>query len=177
MIIEKLRDLELEGKIRGIPILGGLKGAWLYNKVLESKPKNILELGTANGYSGCILGSLGAKLTTIEIDKNTIEEAKINFAGFGISAEIIFGDAVDEVKKLVLENKLYDIIFIDFMKSKYLSVMEDCIKLVKINGFIIADNITFQGCINYREAVLHHPKLKTKIIDIADGLSCSVRIN
>ena len=67
MILEKLKSLETESIGRGIPIIGSGKGRFLYEKVLEAKPKKVLELGTANGYSGIILGYLGAKLTTIDV--------------------------------------------------------------------------------------------------------------
>ena len=179
MIIEELEALEKESLGRGIPIVGRHKGSWLYKKILEVKPKKVLELGTANGYSGIIIGSTGAKLFTIEIDNQIAGEAKNNFSKFGIDATVIVGDGVLEVKKIAEEKKnlgSFGIIFIDFAKGKYISVLEDCIKLVNKGGFIIADNITFQGCQGYRAAVLNHPKLKTEIIDIKDGMACSERL-
>lgn len=174
MIISLLQDLESESISRGIPILGRDKGSWLLNKVKEIKPKLILELGTANGYSGSILGSEGAELITVEINPEIAEEAEKNFSRFNINASIIIGDGVKEVEKLVKEKQDYfDLIFIDFAKNDYIKVLENCIKLVKNNGFIIADNITFDGCQDFKEAVLNHPKLKTEIIKIKDWLSCS----
>ena len=179
MILDDLKELERESIERGIPIVGRYKGQWLYKKVLEAKPKNILELGTANAYSGIILGSLGAELTTIEIDQKIAEEAKSNFKKFGVKAEVIVGDGVKEIKRLASEKsnlEKFDIVFIDFAKAKYIIVLEDCIKLARKGGLIIADNITFLGCENYRELVLNHSRLKTEIIDIKDGLACSVKI-
>ncbi len=167
MIISKLKELEKESISRGIPIIGSEKGTWLYNKILELKPKKILELGTANGYSGIILGSEGAELTTIELDSKIAEEAKSNFEKFNINAKIIPGDGVEEIKRL---DENFDLIFIDFAKKKYIEILEDCIRLGK---YIIADNISFEGCKDFKERILNHPKLKTKIIDIKDGLSFS----
>jgi len=178
-IIEKLKRLEQESISRGIPIVGSEKGMFLLSKVQEIKPKKILELGTANGYSGCILGSEAAELITIDIDEQISLEAEKNFQKFGIHAHRIIGEAVEEVKKLILDKQnleSFDLIFIDFSKKEYIKVLEDCIKLVRKDGLIIADNITFEGCQNYREKVLNHPKLKTEIIDIKDGLACSKRI-
>jgi len=108
MIIEKLRQLEQESQSRGIPIVGAAKGAWLFSKVQELKPRRVLELGTANGYSGCILGSEGAELTTLEIDDKIATEAKENFAKFNINATIIVGDGVSTVKDI---NGEFDLIF------------------------------------------------------------------
>ena len=176
-IISNLQELEQESITRGIPILGSEKGAWLYQKVREVKPKKILELGTANGYSGCILGSNGAELTTVEIDGQIAQEATINFGKHSVNAWIIIGDGVKVVHNLVRKNKeKYDMIFIDFAKKQYNRVLEDCITLVNKRGVIIADNIAMDGCQDYKKAVLKHPQLKTEIITIKDGLSCSVRV-
>ena len=178
MIIDELQELEQESILRGIPIVGREKGFWLLQKIQEIKPQKILELGTANGYSGIILGSQKGELTTIEINEKIAAEAKENFRGFGINAHVIVGDGVVEVQKLAEKKKeFFDLIFIDFAKRKYLTVLEDCITLVKRNSFIIADNITMEGCQDFKEAVLTHPKLKTEIINIKDGLSCSEKMS
>ncbi len=173
-MLDKLRLLEQESLIRHIPIIGSLKGRWLFDKIRELNPKKILELGSANGYSGCILGSSGAELTTIEIDERIALEAKENFDQFNIDARMIVGDAVKEIKKF--SNDFFDIIFIDFMKKKYIEVLDECIRIIKNNGFIIADNINFENCQDFKQAVLSHPYLKTEIIDIKDGLSFSQKV-
>src|SRR3989344_5051052 len=175
--IDRLQPLEQESIIRGIPILGSKKGAWLLQKVQETKPKKILELGTANGYSGCILGSEGAELTTIDVNAIIAEEARQNFKRYGINAQVVVGDAVEIIKKLAKEkSEYYDLIFIDFAKNKYIEALEPSIELVKKGGLIIADNITMDGCQDYKEAVLHHPQLKTELIPIKDGLSSSTKV-
>lgn len=174
-----LEELEQDCINRHIPIIGRNKAEWLHNKILELEPKKILELGTANGYSGCVLGSEGAELTTIEIDPIIAEEAKQNFEEFDIDAKIIVGDGVEEIEKLAkdksnLEN--FDLIFIDFANKKYIKVLENCIKLVKKKGIIISDNILREDCEEYKEEVLNHPRLKTEIIDIDNGMSYSQKI-
>ena len=179
MIISLLQDLENQSNFRKIPILGREKGTWLHAKVEEIQPERVLELGTANGYSGIILGNEGAELITIEINPVMAEEARNNFVQFSVNAKIIVGDAVVEVQKLVQDEnnaESFDIIFIDFAKAKYIEVLENCLKLVKKGGFIIADNISMEGCQNYKMAVLKHPQFKTELIKIKDGLSCSERI-
>lgn len=179
MIISLLQDLENQSNFKGIPIVGRDKGTWLADKVEEIQPERVLELGTANGYSGIILGNEGAELITIEINPRLAEEAKKNFAQFSTNAKIIPGEAVQEVEKLVKDKKnleSFDIIFIDFAKDKYIEVLENCLKLVKKKGFIIADNITMESCQDYKMAVLKHPQLKTELVKIKDGLSCSEKI-
>ncbi len=176
MNIQQLQSLEQESIARGIPIIGSKKGAWLLQKVQQTKPQRVLELGTANGYSGCLLGSEGAELTTIEVNAIIAEEARQNFKRYNIKAKVLVGDAVEITKRLAKETpEDYDLIFIDFAKKKYIEVLEPSIKLVKNDGFIIADNITMDDCLNFKEAVLNHPQLKTELIPIKDGLSCSTK--
>lgn len=175
-ILQQLKKLEQDSISRGIPIVGSLKGKWLLEQVQQAQPKKILELGTANGYSGCILGSEGAELTSIDINAKIAEEAMIHFGEFGIPAQIILGDGVEIVREMAERKKeIFDMVFIDFYKEGYLKVLEPCLTLVKKGGLIIADNITFEGCQDFKAAVLRHPQLKTAIIDIGDGLSWSVK--
>ena len=102
---------------------------------------------------------------------------EIIFKKYGIDAKVLVEDAVDMVQRSAKEKQeYYDIIFIDFAKKKYLEVLEDCIKLVRKGGLIIADNIAMEGCQDYQQAVLNHLRLKTELIPIRDGLSCSQKI-
>ncbi len=173
-IIQKLKSLEQESRIRGIPIIGSEKGRWLLSFIQKKKPQHILELGTANGYSGIILGSESGEVLTIERDAKIAAEAQQNFITFNIKVKIIVGDGVIVVLKLAQEKPNYfDLIFIDFAKKQYLTVLNDCITMIKNGGFIIADNITMSGCQDFKQAVLTHPLLQTELINIGDGLSCS----
>lgn len=178
-IIVRLADLEHESLERGIPILGSEKGAWLAKFIKKIKPKKILELGTANGYSGVILGSEGAEVTTIDIDQEIVEEAKCTFEIFRTKAKVMVGEGVQLVKTMAADKSnhgKFDLIFIDFEKKKYLPVLDDCLRLVKKGSYIIADNITMPGCNDFKKAVMTHPQLKTELIDIKDRLSCSKKI-
>lgn len=159
MSIGKLKNLEKESIKRKIPIIGSRKGEWLLSIIKKEKPKEILELGTANGYSGIILGSEGARLLTIELAEKSAEEAKENFKKFKINAKVIVGDAVEVVRRL---NRKFDLIFIDFAKKNYIDVLEDCIRLT--NKTIIADNINVEACKDFKEAILNDKRLKTEII-------------
>ena len=179
MIIDDLKDIERRSIYRRIPILGRVKGEWLLKAINKIKPENILELGTANGYSGIILGSTGAKLTTIDVDEKLSLEAKENFQEFNVKADVVVGDAVDIVSKLAKKKENYgtfDLIFIDFEKRRYIDVLEDCLKLLKNHGYIIADNITFDAVKDFKDIVKKHPRQETDIIEVGDGLSLSKKV-
>jgi len=168
-----LEELEKQSIDRKMPIIGSEKAKWLLSKVREISAKKILELGTANGYSGCVLAQEGAELLTIEKDAKIAKEAEKNFSKFKINATVIIGDGVEEIKKL---NSKFDLIFIDFAKKSYIEVLEDSIRLVRKGGLIIADNISFEGCRDFVKAILQDKRLKTYLVPIKDGLSCSERI-
>ena len=104
-IIKDLASLEQESIARGIPILGREKGTWLWKKIKEVKPKPVLELGTANGYSGIILGSSGVDLTTIEINEKIAEEAMRNFLEHNVNAQVLLGDAIAITNELAQNKK------------------------------------------------------------------------
>ena len=174
MILDQLTSLEKESLSRRIPIVGREKGFWIYQKILELKPQKILELGTANGYSGIILGSQGAELTTIEINPQLALEAKDNFKKFNINSNILTGDAVRLIK--TFKDEQFDFIFIDFAKHKYLPVLKDALRVVKKKGCLLADNITMAGCQAYKEAIMKDSRLKTEIISIKDGMAFSQKL-
>jgi predicted O-methyltransferase YrrM len=178
MEIADLEDLEEGSRKLGIPIVGSEKGTWLLQLVQYLNPQRVLELGTANGYSGILLGSEGAELTTIEIDPKSAREAERNFAQYHTDARVVMGDGVEVVSHMVQdENNLeaFDLIFIDFAKKKYLEVLADCVLLCKVGGRIVADNSLMVP--EYSEAALQHPQLHTELVKIKDGLVVSEKIS
>ncbi len=173
MKITDISELEQQSQDRKIPIIGPKKGEWLLSVVKKHQPHKILELGTANGYSGIILGSEGGELITLELNHKIAEEAQTNFTKHNTDAIIIVGDAVENTHKLI---ERFDLIFIDFAKKKYIDVLEKCIELLNTGGILIADNISMEGCQDFKEAVLHHPEFDSEIIDVGDGLSYSIKV-
>jgi len=115
--------------------------------------KNILEVGTATGYSGITMleeiQDRNGILTTIEIDEDRFKIAQSNFQKSNLKGiEQIFGDAIEEIKKL---NKNFDFIFIDAAKGQYKKFFEDSYKLLNEGGIVFIDNILFRGYL-YKES-------------------------
>jgi len=175
-LIDQLGQLERESRKRGIPIIGAEKGRWLLSFIEQHRPKQILEIGTAVGYSGIILGSAGGHLTTIDKNEKEMKEAERNFAQFKIKHHCLFGEGVALLSSLAsmkYHSSSFDLIFIDFAKKQYQAILDDCLTLIKDGGYIMADNITKEDCRDFKEEICDHPQLKTEIINIGDGLSCS----
>lgn len=159
----------------------------LLNKI---KPKFILEIGTAVGYSAMCFSkyiSEDGYIDTIEREHERVEEAKKNIELVGIldKINIIEGDAVEILPTI---NKKYDVVFIDAAKGKYPIFLKEALRLINKNGYIIADNVLYKGYVmsdynkhkqrtavrNLREFIAEitkNPTLETKILEVGDGLA------
>lgn len=157
----------------------------------EEKPKNILEIGTAVGYSASQFARIApeAHIDTIELSEERVKQAKENIKKIGVEEQITIyqGNAVEILPTL---NKEYDIVFIDANKGKYPVFLEEGIRLVKNNGIILADNILYKGYVlsdynkhKQRTAVRHlreyiaqaieDKRLNSQILEVGDGLAIS----
>ena len=163
------------------------------DKILkELKPKNILEIGTAVGYSAMCFSeylSSEGKIDTIERDEERIKEAKVNIVKVGVQDKIniLEGDAVEILPTI---NGKYDMIFIDAAKGKYPFFLKEALRLLNEKGIILADNILYKGYVmsdynkhkqrtavrNLREyiaEVTENENLETEILEVGDGLAIS----
>jgi predicted O-methyltransferase YrrM len=111
------------------------------------KPKKILEIGMAIGFSSIYMSGFipeDGSITTIDRYPYMIERAKENFERFGKNDKInmIVGDAVEVLKTLDDE---YDMVFMDAAKGQYINILPDVIRLTKKGGLIIADDVLQDG--------------------------------
>ena len=164
------------------------------SKYLERiKPKKILEIGTAVGYSSICFSkylSEEGKIDTIEREEQRVKEAKINIKKVGVEDKINIyeGDAVDILPTL---NEKYDIVFIDAAKGKYTFFLKEAIRMINKNGIIFADNILYKGYVmsdynkhkqrtavrnlrEYIKEVTQNPNIETEILEVGDGLAVSI---
>lgn len=149
---ELILELEEFARENNVPIVTKEVAEYLKFMVDMNKTTNILEVGTAIGYSGILMAraceKYNGKLTTIEIDEVRYNEALENFKKAGLNnVNVIFGDATEEIKKL---NEEFDFVFIDASKGHYREFFEDSYKLLKKDGIVFIDNIMFRGYL-YKE--------------------------
>ena len=163
------------------------------DKILkELKPKKILEIGTAVGYSAMCFSEYltdGGKIDTIERDEERVKQARENIIKVEVQDKIniLEGDAVEILPTL---NEKYDMIFIDAAKGKYPFFLKEALRMLNENGIILADNILYKGYVmsdynkhkqrtavrNLREyiaEVTENPNLETEILEVGDGLAIS----
>lgn len=161
-----------------------------------SKPKHILEIGTAIGYSSIILSKYleeGGSITTIERSSQMVLQAKKNIkkAKKEKVITVLEGDAEIILPNL---NKSFDLIFMDAAKGQYITFLPFCFKLLKDEGILVSDNVLQEGYIaksrwsiprrqrtihqrmrKYLWEISHNPILKTVILPVADGLTISYK--
>ena len=152
--LELIKEIEKDAEINNVPIISKEIREYLKFIIKTNKNiKNILEIGTATGYSGIIMSEeiqdRNGNLTTIEIDGDRFKIAQSNFEKSNLKGiEQILGDATEEIEKL---NKTFDFIFIDAAKGQYKKFFEDSYKLLNEGGIVFIDNILFRGYL-YKES-------------------------
>jgi predicted O-methyltransferase YrrM len=160
-----------------------------------NKPKNILEVGTAIGYSALIMAETTegkANITTIERRRDMIEIAMENISKtpYKENIKILEGDAEEVL--LTLDEK-YDFIFLDAAKGQYMDFFNKCIKYLNKGGIIVSDNVLYKGMVATDALVIRRKKTIVKrlraflqyinevegytssIIPIGDGVAITYR--
>ena len=139
--------------------------------------KNVVEVGTSNGYSGIWLAKAlketGGHLTTIEYYEKRIVLAKENFKTCGV-ADIINikqGSAI-EVLEEIPQNEIIDFAFIDANKAQYIDYYNIIDKHLPVGGIITADNITSHAekVKTFVDAISANPNYQVEILDLPAGL-------
>ena len=188
-------ELEKYAKENNIPIMEKDGIEFLLKYIKDNNIKNILEIGSAIGYSAirmCLVDN-DIKVTTIERDEKRYKEAIKNIKLFNLEdrINIIFDDAFN-----VEINDKYDLIFIDAAKSQYIKFFEKFKFNLKDNGVILSDNLNFHGLThtdkeiksrnvrgivrklnNYIEFLKENKEFDTIFYEIGDGISISKRSN
>ncbi len=159
---EKIVGIEKESLENNVPIITKEVLNFMIFTAKGIKARNILEIGTATGYSGIFLGKIanenGGTFTSIEIDEKRYNKAVENFEKVGIldKNRLILGDALEKIPEIaqIEENskrETFDFIFIDAAKGQYMKFFEMCYELLNENGVIFIDNIMFRGLVTSEE--------------------------
>ena len=149
---EIIQDIKNESLDENVPIITDEVLNYMIFTARNIKARNILEIGTATGYSGLFLAQIANEnsgfLTTMEIDEIRYGKAVENFKKLGLfeKNKMISGDALEEIPKLD-KNVKYDFIFIDASKGQYLKFFEMSYELLNENGIIFIDNLMFRGLV------------------------------
>lgn len=193
---EYIEELEEKAKAADIPIIRKDTQELLRVLLSLKKPRKILEIGTAVGFSSLLMAEYtedDCKITTIENYPPRIEEAKNNFSKFDKKGKINFleGDAGEIIKNMQDE---YDLIFLDGPKGQYENYLDDLLRMLPSGGLLITDNILKEGeivesrfAVTRRNRTIHSRMreyllrlrdeeiLENVILPTGDGMTLSVK--
>lgn len=169
---EKTLDAEMKeilhyARENHIPVLLEDTAKLLFNLAYKLQPKNMLEIGTAIGYSGTLLLSASkTKLTTIENFDSNYDLAKKHFESAGLTnnVEMLFGDAYNVIVDLLNAGKKFDFIFLDGPKGQYIKYLPILKQLLSDGGILVSDNVHFKGMV-FWEGVIPHRK-RTIVVNL-----------
>ena len=151
---------------------------FLYNLIKNANCKNVVEVGTSNGYSGIWLGKAlketGGKLTTIEFWEKRFSIARENFnkCGVGEIIEIVQGSACDVLRDLPEDFKI-DFAFIDANKKEYIDYFNLIHPHLNVGGYIACDNVLSheEKCKPFIDAINAHSCYENVVLNLPAGLS------
>ncbi|QJI69313.1 O-methyltransferase [Staphylococcus haemolyticus] len=182
----KIETLREYAEQNAVPIVDRLSLEMIKQLIRIHRAKNILEIGTAIGYSSMQFASVSndIHITTIERDEEMITQAKSNFETYGYSSQIrlIEGNALEQYNEV--NDKQYDIIFIDAAKAQSKKFFEYYTPLLRNGGLVITDNDIVRSR-NVKQMVKKVKKFNdwlislenysTNFINMDDGLAISIK--
>ena len=180
--------IERQVEEQNIPAVGPLEGQLLYLLVKTHRSADVLELGTAVGYSAIWLArGCSGKLTTVELQAERAQQARQNLedAGLGDRVQVVEGDAIGYLERT---HDQVDCVFNDLLNSfPDEATVERCVQLslarLRPGGLLLADNALGRGEVvrpssrqsrnitRYNELVARAPQLESVIVPLRDGVS------
>ena len=191
-----LNELEAYARETDVPIIRRQMQSLLRVLFALNRPKQILEVGTAIGFSALFMSEYAPEdchITTIEKYEKRIPLAKENFekAGKADKITLLEGDAKEILAELTGS---YDFIFMDAAKGQYIHFLPDVLRLLRSGGILVSDNVLQDGDIiesrfavtrrnrtihsrmrEYLYELKHNEALETVILTLGDGTAVSVK--
>ena len=185
-----LERIEAEALAARVPIIRKETQSFLKTLLVMHKPRKVLEIGTAVGFSALLMSAYlpeGGHITTIENYEKRIPIARENFRQAGKEGEIslIQGDALAVMKELT---EAYDFIFMDAAKGQYIHYLPEAVRLLAPGGVLVSDNVLQGGDVlesrfaverrdrtihsrmrEYLYELKHHDQLQTSILPWETG--------
>lgn len=168
------------------------EGQMMQVLVAMSGAKKVVEIGTLAGYSGIwIARGLpdDGKLITIEKSSKHADVARSHFEKAGLSDKIMVyqGDGIQILTK-IQSGAPYDMVFIDADKANYMNYLEWAVENLRVGGTVMAHNAFWggnifnpqtaddHGLVKFNQTLADHPRLRSTIIEVGDGLAVGIKI-
>ncbi|KAB2952077.1 O-methyltransferase [Heliorestis acidaminivorans] len=189
-----LEEMETEAKQNYVPILSREGGQFLRWLTLLKKPRRLLEIGTAIGYSTYWLGQglpADGSIVTIEKDEKRLARARyyLGQANLLDRVTLLPGDAGDLLNQL---EGPFDFVFLDGPKGQYPRYLEQIEKITQPGALLVADNLYLSGLAvgdrkpiryttmarrlkEYRQIITESPHWESQLLSVGDGFALSLR--
>jgi len=190
-------SLESQAEEEKVPVMDAVSMQFVMQLVRLMKPRRILEIGTAIGYSALRMleASPGSSIVTIERDEIRFKQATRNISSQNKQQKIqlVFGDALEKMQEFGAADECFDLVFIDAAKGQYKRFFELADSMVTSGGLIISDNVLFRGYVAnpaeapkrfrkmveklhaYNQMITAHENYETSIVPIGDGVAISYK--
>jgi predicted O-methyltransferase YrrM len=197
----ELLALEKEAIQTQVPIIKKETQGLLRFLLRLQQPKQILEVGTAIGFSALFMSEYtgpDSRITTIEKVPMRLVVAEKNLSDpiypHKDKISLRKGEALEVLKDLVQEGETYDFIFLDAAKAQYMSFLPELLKLLSPKGMLVTDNVLQDGTVTnsrysitrrdrtihsrmreYLYTITHSEELETVLLPVGDGIAVSIR--
>lgn len=195
-LAELLAEMKAYGEANHVPIININGLAVLEKAVAARKPRRVLEIGTAIGYSTLYIADNAApevEIVSLELSEERAAEARafVDRSPYGQQIRIITGDAGENIQKLT---GFFDMVFIDAAKGQYPDYFRKIYPLLTEDALVVADNVLFRGYVRgdvpaprrfrtivkrlreYIAMVTDSGEFQTEIYENGDGLAVSQRL-
>lgn len=192
-------EMEQYAKEYYVPIISPESLRFLETILLLHKPKKILEIGTAIGYSAlnfCRILKGDCTVTTYERNQKRYDTAKafITRSEYSNNIDVVYSDATEGID---LRDAIYDMAFIDAGKSQYQFFFDQIYPHIKKGGILVSDNVLFRGEVcqkseldvtkrnrtiyrrmnNYLSFLMtENNRFHTSLIPIGDGMAVTIKM-
>ena len=190
-----LKEMRRFAEEEEVPIIDRQVENYLAFFLSVLKPRTILELGTAIGYSASVMArATNAVITTVELDPVRAINARTHLQNQHLEdrVNLIVGDAAEFITK---DRGSYDFIFIDAAKGQYEVYLKECLRLLNEDGVICMDNVLFHGMLASKalfkrrkitivkrlkrmlHTVFQSDELSVNLLPVGDGVLMIRRLN
>ena len=194
---EFMHLLEKYAEENSVPIVEPETARFLSVMCRTVKPKKILEVGCAIGYSSILMAQAtgdDCEIATLECNEDMVRIARENIktSGYAEKISVIEADAKDYLS-YIDDDEVFDMIFLDGPKAHYIYMLDECVRLLKKGGVLISDNVLYKGMTaddyhvvrrkitivkrlrKYIDMLMEHKELETSLLPLGDGVTISVK--